>query len=412
MKFFFLLFFLFTQLLFSLELTKEELSYLKEKKTIKLNVEKDWAPYNFIKNNQETGFINDYLKLIEKKLPVKFEFVKNRTWNEYLKMLENKEIDIISNITITPKREKLFSFTKNSIFTIKMAILSKYDFSEIKDLNYKKVGVIKGYYIVDILKKNYPKINLVTFNNSNELLQAVLNNKVEASIDDHVVFKNFLEKYLLTDDIYNNIILNNNFSKPLYMASNKKNEILVKILDKASLSLSPLKLEKLKHKWNLSHKYIFQSQKLLSKNQIDFLNNNKFNVYITNWEPISIINKNSQIKAKGIALEYFEELTKDLPIKYNYILVDNFTNVLEKLKNDPYGLTLSTSKTKDKEEYASFTKVYNSFPIAIKTKEDKPFIANLKELKNKKIAVGKNFTAHKILSKNYPNLELVLVNNT
>ena len=71
----------------------------------------------------------------------------------------------------------------------------------------------------------------------------------------------------------------------------------------------------------------------------------------------------------------------------------------------------SIGETANRKEYSIFTKEYAKFPISIVTKKDENFIENISILKNKKIAVGDNFTAHNIIKNNYPNMELILVNS-
>lgn len=46
-----------TQFLFSLELTKEENSYLKNKKVITMCVDPDWYPFEKIENEKHIGLV-------------------------------------------------------------------------------------------------------------------------------------------------------------------------------------------------------------------------------------------------------------------------------------------------------------------------------------------------------------------
>ena len=71
----------------------------------------------------------------------------------------------------------------------------------------------------------------------------------------------------------------------------------------------------------------------------------------------------------------------------------------------------SAGETLQRKEYAIFSKEYAKFPISIATKKDENFIENISIIKNKKIAVGKNFTAHNILKNEYPELNLILVDS-
>jgi ABC-type amino acid transport substrate-binding protein len=102
---------------------------------------------------------------------------------------------------------------------------------------------------------------------------------------------------------------------------------------------------------------------------------------------------------------------KKTGLKYSISFFDEFTSLLSSIKNKNQDITYSVGKTKDREEYAIFTKPYISFPLSIVTLKDEHFIENMEYLFDKKIAVGDNFTAHKILKENYPKLDFLLVSN-
>jgi len=132
----------------------------------------------------------------------------------------------------------------------------------------------------------------------------------------------------------------------------------------------------------------------LTNKELEYLQNNNFNIYVNTWEPYIKVSTDESGKKifSGVAVEYFEAITKDIHINYNLIDANNFTNLLKNLKIDPNAMTLSSSKTKDKESYALFTEPYVSYPIAVMTKRDKPFISSLDKFQNKVIAVGNKFT--------------------
>lgn len=134
-----------------------------------------------------------------------------------------------------------------------------------------------------------------------------------------------------------------------------------------------------------------------------------FTIYLNSWEPF-IIYENSDVL--GLSIDIWKELIKDSNIKYEFTKKENFVESLDSIKNNTNGVALSTSSTKDREDYAVFSKPFASFPIAIATHNKESFLVNLKELEGKKVAVGKNYTAYYLLQNNFPKIKFVLVNNT
>ncbi len=107
-----------------IQFTSEEHSYLMTHQVLKVQCARDWAPYNFTEGNTAKRFVNDYLRLLAKKINIKLDFVTNHSWVEFVKMLQSGEIDFISNMTITPDRSKLFLFSKQPVFDVLNSLLT------------------------------------------------------------------------------------------------------------------------------------------------------------------------------------------------------------------------------------------------------------------------------------------------
>lgn len=82
---------------------------------------------------------------------------------------------------------------------------------------------------------------------------------------------------------------------------------------------------------------------------------------------------------------------------------------LNGIKDKKTDIIYSAGMTKERRLYALFTEPYATFPISIATSKDEHFIQNSRRLSGKKIAVGHNFTAHKMMQIAFPDLDYVLV---
>jgi signal transduction histidine kinase len=128
-----------------------------------------------------------------------------------------------------------------------------------------------------------------------------------------------------------------------------------------------------------------------------------------NWSPFYFKQNN---KYHGIAIDFWNIIAKSANISYSCDSTNNFNNVLNGIKNKSIDITLATAITKDRLEYANFSKSYISYPIAIVTKVNKNFIAKTSYLNGKKVAVGRGYTSYKILSAKYPNINFIQTKNT
>jgi diguanylate cyclase (GGDEF)-like protein/PAS domain S-box-containing protein len=240
--FFFLFFFSVT--LFALEkldstpfvLTQNEKDWISKHPIIKVGVDRDYAPYEWLENGEYKGVAVDYMKRIEKIVGIEFQIVKNKSWNEIINMAKNGEIDMITSIVQTPERSKYLDFTE---FYRKCPVIiidrgNNGFIGGLKYLNNKKVSVEKNYFMEEILRENYPNIKLQVVDSTKQALELVNSSQVDAYVGDVGLSDYIIKKYYF---------LNLRFSGQTEYVSNqsfavtKNNTELLSILNKAAKSL-------------------------------------------------------------------------------------------------------------------------------------------------------------------------------
>ncbi|QKF67329.1 BvgS-like domain-containing diguanylate cyclase (NMT1, PAS domains) [Arcobacter venerupis] len=180
--------FIFEEFKNNLNLTKEELVYIKNKKEITYCIDPNWMPFEEILDSKHTGITLDYFKIFEKKIGIPLKLVPTSSWPESLFYVENRKCDIISLLAETPKRKEFLDFT-NSYIQSPLVIVTRNDelfISEIPDisnLKNKQIGIVKDYAYIDILKKKYPNINIYEVKNVEDGLNKVKNKELYGFID-------------------------------------------------------------------------------------------------------------------------------------------------------------------------------------------------------------------------------------
>ncbi|MEA3383289.1 MAG: transporter substrate-binding domain-containing protein, partial [Campylobacterota bacterium] len=157
--------------------------------------------------------------------------------------------------------------------------------------------------------------------------------------------------------------------------------------------------------------FIFDYNEIyLTKKEKDFIKNTKIQASVSkNWRPFIFINEND--RPSGVSLDYWELITKKVGLETSYNFFDTFSNQLKSIKNKTNDVIFSTGKTSNREDYSIFSKEYIKFPLSIATLKDEDFIEDGSFLLGKVIAVGNNFTAHKMLKDAYPNMNFLLVDS-
>lgn len=128
------------------------------------------------------------------------------------------------------------------------------------------------------------------------------------------------------------------------------------------------------------------------------------------WIPFHYESKDNDIV--GLSVEYVNLIAKKTGLNIVIEKANTFTDVLNNIQNKKSDITISTTYTKKRAEYAVFSEPYESFLIAIAVSKGTKFIHNTSFLEGKKVAVGKNYSAYKLLQEKYPLIDFVLVNNT
>ena len=245
-----------------IKFTKEEMQWIKDHPRIKVHSEKDWAPFNYIEDGKSKGYSTDYIKLLAKKIGIEIEFIQGHTWNEYLQMLKDKQIDLISNMVETPLRKDYALFSKRSIHTIAPAIYAKRGavlYNNLKSLENKKVAIIKGFWQEELIKRNYPKINILSVNSTLEAIKAVANSQADAIIDVGPVIQSVIMKNAIPDIIFQGVTDFRNSDMLFDKIGIRKDwPILKSILDKTIESLTYQEKQNLHQVWFVNN----------SKNQI------------------------------------------------------------------------------------------------------------------------------------------------
>ncbi|MCJ8326329.1 MAG: transporter substrate-binding domain-containing protein [Campylobacterales bacterium] len=226
--------------------TQKELMFMRNHKEIVYSI-MNWEPISIVKNNKISGFIYEYLKIIENKSSLKFKFVSSNSWEEIKEKFSNKEIDFF------PKTSHSSAFSmdyliSNEIAHYNFAIVTDQDGSfadDIYSLSSKTIALPKGFANYNYIKKNYPFINIVETKDMKEALSLVAKGEVYAFVafSDVAVFN--IKKYypnlkiigITEENFIHNFVIRTDYPE------------LVSIMNKVIKSISDKDRKLIRDKW-------------------------------------------------------------------------------------------------------------------------------------------------------------------
>lgn len=230
-------------------LTEEERAWLRAHPVIRVVQDPAWPPIEFADEHGEpTGIANDYLKLVEQRVGVRFEIVRGLNWQEAYARLQRREIDMTTSVAVTPQRTEFWAFTE-PYMKVPIAILARKDvlyIASMAELTGKDVAVVDGYAVNEWISRDFPGIKLVKVKGVKEGLSMLQKGSVFAFIDNLLVINYYKAKLKLTDC---RVAGETPYVNAQCMAVRKDWAILAGILQKALESIPDWKRVEIYQKW-------------------------------------------------------------------------------------------------------------------------------------------------------------------
>ncbi|NOQ36908.1 MAG: transporter substrate-binding domain-containing protein, partial [Methylococcaceae bacterium] len=248
----------------SLNLSSEEKAWLQAHPVIRLGIDRDFPPYEWIDSDGVyQGLSADYIRQIEQSLGISFEIIKDKSWAETLVMAQNGELDMMSAINKTPERSQYLSFTEP--YVAMPAIIISHEkngfIGSLEWLANKRVAIEKGYFMQERISHEHPEIQLITAKNTQEALTLVNTGQADAYVGDAATANYVIRKTGMINLIYSGETTHKSVHR---MAATKTNPTLQSILTKALNNIPESKKQAIQNNWmRLSGKEGINTKRLL-----------------------------------------------------------------------------------------------------------------------------------------------------
>lgn len=167
-------------------LNEEERAFLQQHPVIRVAIDPDWYPMDFVdEDGRHAGIAADYLVQLSSILGVSFQPATELDWNTAMRKLEQRELDMFAMAAATPDRLRYASFTSPYIRSPMVIVTTTaQDYIDgPMGLRGKEIGVVQGYASHEWLESNHPELALHLFDTTIEGLEAVATGEVFAFVD-------------------------------------------------------------------------------------------------------------------------------------------------------------------------------------------------------------------------------------
>lgn len=185
-----------------IELSEDEKQWLAAHPSIRLAVDIDWSPFEYIDDEYEyVGMAADYINLVGQKLDIDFDVERDKPWSEVVDSVKKRELDMFSCVVSTEQRREYADFTQPYL-SFPMVIVTSDQVAYvngIRDLKNETVAVVRGYATQDLLEKDHPELDLYLADNVADALEKLSHGQVYAYIGNIATVSHVIRRDGLTN---------------------------------------------------------------------------------------------------------------------------------------------------------------------------------------------------------------------
>ena len=234
----------------TVNLSPKEWQWLQQNPKIRLGIDQNFAPYEWLDENDEyKGITADYIRILETRLGVHFDIINGKqSWPDLLKAAKENKLDILFSLIKTPERATYLDFTEPYFISPAIIVTGQAQgyIGSLQRLNGKKVAIQKGHSTQELLSKYYPKISLILTNSIKEALKRVSEGKAHAYVGDAIS-----ASYMMKKEGFSNLMFSGQteYKSEFRIGIPKENPELHSILTKALASISLEERNEVYHRW-------------------------------------------------------------------------------------------------------------------------------------------------------------------
>ena len=232
-----------------LRLSQAERAWLAKHPVLRLGVDPDWPPFEFIDEaGRYRGIGADVMAIISESLGVTMKPLPGLTWQAVMEKARRGEVDVLPAVRMTQERLAFLRFTR-PYFVYPYVIFVRRDsrfVTGLDDLAGRRVAVERAYATEDLLRRKHPEIVLHTYPNTTEALYALNRGEVDAYVGNLSATTWVLDKLGMTDI---KIAAPTPYNFEQRIGVRKDWPELVAILDKAIAQITPAERQAIKNRW-------------------------------------------------------------------------------------------------------------------------------------------------------------------
>ena len=386
-----------------MNLTDEEREWLNSRgsETLKLGLDPYSGMDYFVHDSVPKGYVIDLAKLIESDLGIDVEIVGDQTWGEVYSGLETGDIDILFGANVTPERLEWMAFTiPVHKYPYATFALEGSSIQTMGDLDGRKLGIISGDIIAELLPSEYPNVDfeIVEFDGQIEAIDGLLRGEIDGFITSGggVVYE-FLFKYPQLD----HIATIESVTSDLTLSTRKEDAILAGLLNKVIEEHRDVEIEAY-----IAEAQINYNRKILelSREELDWLEKDGTAVVgiADDYLPFDYY---FQGEYRGITGVLLDEISAIIGIEFE-VEHGPFASMYDKALVGDVDV-MNIAKTEDRTEFFFYPRPFSTERDIIVGKKSSDRVQDVYGLNGKTIAVVDGYWHEEFITKNLKDVKII-----
>lgn len=343
------------------------------------------------------------------------EFISGDVYQS-LEMVNQRSADVhIAHPFYAQRDENLLPAHK--LYQLNSYLFFKTSFDEttqLEQMSGKTVGMFKAASYRERLIAQYPEVNFIDINTSQDVVAGIREGKLDGMISAAASMQALLSEHRLLSSYHMNPAAV--VKAGLYSVVNRDQSALASRIQQGFDKIPLNKLTELEAQWVNKDKYHYfkelADQVQLSADEQSWLlqHGNVTIGVLKNWAPVEFLEKKGQYQ--GLNPDFFELVAKRTGLNFSYRGYDNWQDLYQALLSGEVDMLGTILKTTDRDKIINFSNVYLNMPWVILHRATNTTRASINDFEDKRLAVVKGYHWIKLIRERYPNIELVEVDGT
>ena len=397
----------------NIDLNPSDREWLSEHQHIRLGVDPDYPPYEFLdENGVYQGIAADYIALITERLGIEMKPESGLTWSQVMEKGKRREIDVLPSVVVTEKRKDYFIFsTAYMEFPRVIITRTTSTLKSVNDLDGISVAIQANSSHHEFIKEQTnAQPDIVLYTNLRDALLALSQGTHEAVIGNLGAVTNLIQKLSLTNlKVAAHV---SHVPEKLAFAVRKDWPILADILNKTLGTITENEKKEILNRWiPIQFTQQKSDDQVLSEAEKSWLKAHPIIRVAVNNDlmPVEFVNDNDE--PAGIFIDLLNHASEKIGVSFQYRRKLSRDLTIDLLKEHTVDMMSTGLILSQQTEAAAFTKPYLSTPIFVFTHSDAPYVHSLKALSGRKVAIYRHCPILDYVKNKFPSIDVVVLDD-